>query len=62
MKEMRSEMEAHLKHDLLPFWMKLRDDRGGYFGRVTHDSTPDGGPTRASSSTAAFCGSFPIVP
>lgn len=32
-------MESHLKNDLLPFWMKLRDPRGGYAGRVTFDGT-----------------------
>lgn len=40
-KTLRNEMESHLKNDLLPFWMKLRDDRGGYYGRVTFDGTPD---------------------
>ncbi|MBR4866748.1 MAG: AGE family epimerase/isomerase [Clostridia bacterium] len=40
MKEMRSEMEHHLKQDLLPFWMGLRDDRGGYFGQALFDGSP----------------------
>lgn len=29
--------KAELTEHILPFWMKMRDERGGYFGQMTHD-------------------------
>ncbi len=37
-----SEIEAHLRNKLIPFWKKLRDDEyGGYFGWVGYDLKTD---------------------
>ncbi|MBR5868084.1 MAG: AGE family epimerase/isomerase [Clostridia bacterium] len=33
-------MEYHLRQDLLPFWMRLRDEKGGYFGQALFDGSP----------------------
>ena len=41
MDNMVSEIRAELKDHILPFWMRLRDDRqGGYIGWVDYDLTP----------------------
>jgi len=39
---MISEINAHLKDDIIPFWKKLRDDEyGGYTGYMSFDGTID---------------------
>lgn len=36
LKQLARECEDELLHHILPFWMELRDERGGFYGQVTH--------------------------
>ena len=37
LRQLAAECEAELTGHILPFWMNLRDPRGGYYGQVTGD-------------------------
>ncbi|MBR6106898.1 MAG: AGE family epimerase/isomerase [Oscillospiraceae bacterium] len=39
LKTLAAECEQELRDHILPFWMNLRDPRGGFFGQVTHALT-----------------------
>ncbi len=42
MKEkMSEEIRAHLQEKMIPFWKKLKDARGGYYGYVGYDLAID---------------------
>lgn len=35
--QLAAECHAELTEHILPFWMQLKDDRGGFYGQMTHD-------------------------
>lgn len=35
--QLAADCHAELTEHILPFWMRLQDDRGGFYGQMTHD-------------------------
>ncbi|WP_411334715.1 AGE family epimerase/isomerase [Metabacillus indicus] len=56
---LKQEIEQHLHTHILPFWMKLRDEKyGGFFGKVNFDLTIDKEADKGGIAASRFLWSF----
>ncbi|UOY92244.1 AGE family epimerase/isomerase [Ectobacillus sp. JY-23] len=59
MKEMFDEVAYELEHHILPFWMKLKDEKnGGFYGRVNHELRVDHFADKGGVATARYLWAF----